>query len=488
MLTRSYLDPESSKSLLAYTPMLHARLFAETQKFREAHFQPTRLENESQKPWLDGNPSIDRPLFVQFCANKPDELLEAARHVEPYCDAVDLNLGCPQGIARSGHYGAFLQEDWDTIHRLINKLHIELSIPVTAKLRILETKERTLEYAKMILSAGASIITVHARHREQKGHNMGTADWSYIRYLRDNLPQDTVIFANGNILNRDDVEPCLKATGADAIMSAEGNLSDPTIFAKPPPLEQTNREYWRGRNSQEGYRIDGVIRRYMNIIYEHVLETTPPKRSELYLPGDEELPKTFKLGADDISHDSGPPTKKYKKEQGPKMSSPSLKVMQGHIFQLLRPMLSTHTNIRDSLAKCRVGDISAFEHVLSMVEDAVKIGLEEYEKETAKEQAELDSGMRKSQESSYNTVCSSRNTIAKYKRPWWICQPYIRMLPEEALRTGALKLSKREMAKAELEKEAGNITIIRDDTDLGRYEPQESQMRSEFPRPALVCG
>jgi tRNA-dihydrouridine synthase 1 len=488
MLTRSYLDPESSKSLLAYTPMLHARLFAETQKFREAHFQPTRPESGSQKPWLDGNPSIDRPLFVQFCANKPDELLEAARHVEPYCDAVDLNLGCPQGIARSGRYGAFLQEDWDTIHRLINKLHIELSIPVTAKIRILETKERTLEYAKMILSAGASIITVHGRRREQKGHNMGTADWSYIRYLRDKLPPDTVIFANGNILNRYDVELCLKATGADAVMSAEGNLSDPTIFAKPPSLEQTDREYWRGRNGQEGYRIDGVIRRYMDIIYKHVLEMTPPKRSELYLPGDQELPEALKPEADEISDNSGPPIKKCKKEQGPKMSCPSLKVMQGHLFQLLRPMLSTHTNIRDALAKCRVGDISAFEHVLSMIEDAVKIGLEEYKKEIAEELAELDGCMRPGQESSYNTVCSSSNTITKYKRPWWICQPYIRMLPEEALRTGALKLSKKEMAKAEMEKVASNIAITRDDAGLDRYEPQGSQMRSEFPRPALVCG
>ncbi|KAJ5126557.1 tRNA-dihydrouridine(16/17) synthase [Penicillium atrosanguineum] len=429
MLTRSFMTPEEQKSLLAYSPMYHARLFGEMPRMRVQHFQPTReaIGDMAKKNelFLDGNPKFDRPLFVQFCANDPTEFLEAARHVAPYCDAVDLNLGCPQGIARKGHYGAFLQEDWDLIYKLINRLHNELSVPITAKFRIQETKEKTLEYAKMILSAGANIITVHGRRREQKGHETGLADWSYIRYLRDNLPPETVIFANGNILNYEDLENCLEATGADGVMSAEGNLSDPTIFSKPPPIGSGGREYWRGRDGKGGYRIDAILRRYLDIIYEYVLEQPVPERKPLFLPSDpaDEPEET----AEPEEPEDGPPKKKQKREKIKKPQSPSLGVMQGHLFQVLRPMVASHTNVRDALAQSRPGDMAAFENVLALVERAVKGGLKEYEVSPEKFEKKAE-----------ETLTGSKATIAEYGRPFWICQPHVRPLPEEALESGAL--------------------------------------------------
>ena len=86
-------------------------MFAEgkNKTYREQAFNMTHGE--------EGGPS-DRPLIVQFAANNPEKLLEAAKMVEPFCDAVDLNFGCPQDIARRGHYGSFLQDDWDLIFKL----------------------------------------------------------------------------------------------------------------------------------------------------------------------------------------------------------------------------------------------------------------------------------------------------------------------------------------------------------------------------------
>ena len=66
---------------LAYTPMIHADRFLKDPSCRTYYFQTAQA---------------DRPLVAQFCGNDAQTILAAAKLVQDKCDAIDLNLGCPQ--------------------------------------------------------------------------------------------------------------------------------------------------------------------------------------------------------------------------------------------------------------------------------------------------------------------------------------------------------------------------------------------------------
>lgn len=145
MLTRKY------GADICYTPMYHARLFSTSEKYRKDMFTPNKE---------------DRPLVVQFCANDPQILLNAAKYVEDHCDAVDINLGCPQGIAKKGNYGSYLLEKTELIVSMVKILKENLKVPVTCKIRCLPNEKDTLHLAHEIEKAGASLLTVHGRTRD----------------------------------------------------------------------------------------------------------------------------------------------------------------------------------------------------------------------------------------------------------------------------------------------------------------------------------
>ncbi|KAJ6678381.1 TRNA-DIHYDROURIDINE SYNTHASE [Salix viminalis] len=198
----------------AYTPMLHSRIFSENEKYRREEFTTCKE---------------DRPLFVQFCANDPDILLEAARRVEPHCDYVDINLGCPQRIARRGYYGAFLMDNLQLVKSLVEKLAINLNVPVSCKIRVFPKLEDTINYARMLEEAGCSLLAVHGRTRDEKDGKKFRADWKAIKAVKNALR--IPVLANGNIRHMDDVKTCLEETSADGVLSAETLLENPALFA-----------------------------------------------------------------------------------------------------------------------------------------------------------------------------------------------------------------------------------------------------------------
>lgn len=197
MMCRKY------KSDLTYTQMFNVTQFVQSEHYREINFTTCLY---------------DRPLVVQFAGDDPDKILQAALLVQDQCDAVDINLGCPQGIAKKGHYGAYLMEELELLAAIVSKLSKNLKIPVTCKSRIYKDFDRTIALYETLVQAGASIITVHGRTREEKKQSIRHSDWETIRRIKQHFGNRVPIFANGGIECYADYLRCMQITGCDGVM------------------------------------------------------------------------------------------------------------------------------------------------------------------------------------------------------------------------------------------------------------------------------
>lgn len=200
---------------LVYTQMLHAASFAESAAYRRDHFEEL---------------GADRPLIAQFGGDDARTIERAARHLCGAVDAVDLNCGCPQAIAKRGHYGAYLLDEPDLIVSIVRHLSAALELPVCVKIRLLPEPADTLALALRLQEAGCALLTVHGRTRAQKSR--GACDWAAIGALKRALAIPVV--ANGAVERPEDLAACLAATGADAAMTSEAALENPAIFEGAP--------------------------------------------------------------------------------------------------------------------------------------------------------------------------------------------------------------------------------------------------------------
>ncbi|KAL3943312.1 MAG: hypothetical protein SGBAC_002640 [Bacillariaceae sp.] len=215
---------------LCFTPMIHSRLLLDSEAYREK-FMIKVVE-------------ADRPLIAQVNGSDPEIVLKACRILEPYVDGIDINCGCPQGIARRGNYGAFLLEKETVLLGLVRHLTPRLRVPLSVKVRLLpnpnpdnkdfDIPKASLALYSKLVDSGIHLLTIHGRTRLQKGPLTGHSDWETIRKAVDMFGSKIPIFANGSIENFSDVEECLKITNVDGIMSSESLLEFPPIFFRIP--------------------------------------------------------------------------------------------------------------------------------------------------------------------------------------------------------------------------------------------------------------
>ncbi|GMH81225.1 hypothetical protein TrST_g11778 [Triparma strigata] len=207
---------------LTYTQMLHARNFVSSKSFRSDNYD-FNTEMEGLKY---GNP----PLIAQIAGDDVGYMTEAATILsESGVDGIDINLGCPQAIAKKGNYGAFLLPQTDITTEIVKSIKRNVpNTPLTAKIRIQEKIEDTLMIARKLEEAGVEMLTVHGRTVKENKTLTKQANWDAIREVVRHL--EIPVIANGGIETPQDVEAILARTSAVGCMSSEALLENPSLY------------------------------------------------------------------------------------------------------------------------------------------------------------------------------------------------------------------------------------------------------------------
>ena len=196
--------------------------------------------------YLARDEEVEEPFWVQIFGGDPDSMAKAAAHAaERGASIVDINMGCPvKKVTRNGA-GSALLLDPDRVGTMIEKMRAESGLPVTIKIRSGwdDDQVTALSIGRVAEQAGASLVALHARTREQ-GYS-GFANWGLIKELVEALT--IPVIGNGDAWNATRAQAMKRETGCAAVMIGRGALGNPWIFSKlrdpsyePSPEDRTS--------------------------------------------------------------------------------------------------------------------------------------------------------------------------------------------------------------------------------------------------------
>ena len=167
-----------------------------------------------------------KPFVIQLAGREPHWTAEGARIAAAKgADIIDINMGCPAREVTGKLSGSALMRDLDHAQSLIAAVVAAVSIPVTLKMRLgWDNAQRNApELARRAQAEGVTMLTVHGRTRCQ--FFTGSADWAAVRPVVEatTLP----VLVNGDILNPQDAERAIKASGAAGVMIGRGAYGAP---------------------------------------------------------------------------------------------------------------------------------------------------------------------------------------------------------------------------------------------------------------------
>ena len=167
---------------------------------------------------------------VQIFGSEPSIMREACEHeaLEKF-PIVDINMGCPvPKIYKNGEGSALLENP--ALAEKIVKACVKSGKIITVKFRIGidDTHYVTTEFAKRMEGAGASLITIHGRTKQQ----VYAGQVNYGEIASAKAAVQIPVIANGGVFSKEDAEKLISETGADGVMVARAALFNPQIFCE----------------------------------------------------------------------------------------------------------------------------------------------------------------------------------------------------------------------------------------------------------------
>ena len=216
---------------------------------------------------------------VQLFGSEPDILRRAceSRDLEKF-DIIDINMGCPVPKVFNNGEGSKLLDDIPLAQSIVKEC-VKSGKTITVKMRLGTQRPSfaALDLAKAVEQAGASMVTVHGRYRDD--YYRGEIDYDKIAQIKGALK--IPVIANGNIFSVKDAELCLDKTGADGVMLARGALSKPWLFSEIQGIPVENKKEVINRH------IDLLLTKYSDQRVAVILR----KQMALYVLGQRDAKK-----------------------------------------------------------------------------------------------------------------------------------------------------------------------------------------------------
>lgn len=216
-----------------------------------------QFKNQKTKRLLDIG-DAEKPAAVQLFGSEPDVMAEMAAMVaDAYAGdifLIDLNMGCPAPKIVGNGEGSALMKNPVLASKIVCAVKDSVKLPVTVKIRkgFSENEINAVEFARRCEDAGADMVTVHGRTREQ--YYSGKADWEMIAAVKRALKIPVV--GNGDIFSAEDAKRMFEQTCVDAVMAARGALGNPFLFREIQHLLATG-ETMPGADTDE--RMDTLM-------------------------------------------------------------------------------------------------------------------------------------------------------------------------------------------------------------------------------------